>query len=283
MNYSCNKTVAILMAAYNADKFLSQQIDSIVRQTYKDWMLYIRNDASTDSTQFVIDKYIKLYPEKIMQVDRDGENLGCRNNFFRLLEVVDAEYYMFCDADDVWFDDKIEKLLHAIKQAEKETPDIPVLVYGDTTVCDENLNVLVPSYWKSMRLKPEKLLSYNYVAVCCTAGGSCSVFNFRVKSILYPLVDNDLMYDYWIALNVARAGRLKVLNEPVTYYRQHGDNVCGVTLSSPFSRFMGKGNLMKQFRKYQMEIRQLKKIDYGPALKFYFYKSMVFLMRQGIL
>lgn len=283
MEYICNKPIAILLAAYNAELYLSQQIDSILGQTYREWILYIRNDASTDRTQDVIEQYTKAYPDKIIQIDKEGVNLGCRNNFFRLLEVVNAEYYMFCDADDVWFEDKIKDLLEVIKEAEKENSNIPILAYGDTTVCDENLNILVPSYWKAMNLNPERLISYNYMAICCTAGGSCSIFNTNVKNLLFPLVDNDLMYDYWIALNVSKCGKLKVLNKPVTYYRQHGNNVCGVTLSSPLSRFVTLKNIFSQIKKYQIEIKQLKRIGYGSALKFYYYKFLVLLMRKNIL
>lgn len=282
MNYRCSQPVAILLAAYNAEKFLSQQIDSVIRQTDKRWTLYVRNDASTDKTQEIIDKYLEMYPDKIIQIDRGGINIGCRDNFFKLLENIDSKYYMFCDADDVWFDDKIEQLLTVIQEAEKETPNIPILAYGDTTVCDKNLNILVPSYWKAVHLSPERLVSYNYMAVCCTAGGSCSVFNHQLKEILFPLADNDFMYDYWIALTASKHGRIKVLNRPVKFYRQHDTNVCGVTLSSQFSKFSNIRKTLEQFSKYRVEIRQLKKIGYGSTLKFYFYKFKIYLMRKGL-
>lgn len=280
MIYKNERSIAILLAVYNGGKYIDEQIQSVIRQTNKNWTLYIRDDNSTDDTLNIIKNYASTYNNIILIEDSLG-NLGCRDNFFRLLEIVDSEYYMFCDADDVWFDDKIEQLMCVMQQTEKRMPDIPLLVYGDTTVCDENLKVLVSSYWKAMHLKPERLTSYNYVAVCCTAGGSCSVFNDKVKKLMFPLDNNGLMYDYWIALKVAKYGKLIVLNRPVKYYRQHGNNVCGVTLSSPIARFINVERIVNQYYLYKQEIKQLKKIGYGSTAKFYFYKLRIFLMKMG--
>lgn len=274
-NNSC--PTAILLAAYNAEKFLEEQIDSILAQTNQEWTLYIRNDGSNDGTQNVIDRYMEKYSEKIIQIDKGGENLGCRNNFFRLLEVVESEYYVFSDADDIWLDDKVEVSLNAIKQAEHEYPNTPVMAFGDTIVCDSKMNVLEESYWTSVKIDPEKFLSYNYMAVCCTAGGSCSIFNQKVKDALFPLANNNLIYDYWIALVVAKVGKLKVIHRPLKYYRQHDNQVCGVAIQNENAlryKFSKIGSLL---REYNFNAKQLKSIGYGPIVKYYWYKILTIL------
>lgn len=275
--YNNTTPIAVLLAAYNAEKYLEEQIDSILTQTNQDWTLYIRNDGSKDGTQNIIEGYVERYPNKIIQIDKGGGNLGCRNNFFRLLEVVTSQYYVFSDADDRWLDDKVEVSLAAIQEAEQECPNTPVMAFGDTIVCDSNMNVLEDSYWKSMHINPEKFLSYNYMAICCTAGGSCSIFNQRVKDALFPLADNNLIYDFWIALVVAKTGRFKVIHRPLKYYRQHENQVCGVATKNANSVAYKLSNIKTLFKQYRAEARQLKSVGYGPAIKYYWYKVLTIM------
>ena len=113
------RPIAILLAVYNGEKYLSEQIDSILDQTNTSWTLYIRNDGSSDGTQRIIDSYLRRFPDRIVQIDRGGANLGCRGNFFRLMETVEADYYMFSDADDVWLPEKIQRSFSLLKQKEQ--------------------------------------------------------------------------------------------------------------------------------------------------------------------
>ena len=102
--------VSILLSTYNSEAFLQDQINSVLTQTIKDWVLYIRDDGSTDNTISIIDNYCKQYDNIVFC--RDGlSNLGAKNSFMTLLSQVDSTYYMFCDHDDVWLPFKIEKTL----------------------------------------------------------------------------------------------------------------------------------------------------------------------------
>lgn len=277
MLYTNSKSIAILLAAYNAQDFLAEQLDSILKQTNQDWTLYIRNDGSTDQTQSIIDKYCACYPDKIIQIDKGGKNLGCRNNFFRLLEAVDSTYYAFSDADDKWLEDKIQISLQSIQEAEKQYPSLPVLAFGDTIICDSKMNILEPSLWKSLHINPEKFLSYNYMAICCTAGGSCSIFNKKVKNKLYPLVDNGLMYDYWIALVVSKVGKFKVIHQPLLYYRQHENQVCGVSIGEQNTLKYKLAHIFTLVKRYQREAKILKSAGYGSYVKYYWFKLLTII------
>ena len=139
--YNNSRPIAILLAVYNGEKYLREQIDSVIAQTNKDWTLYIRDDASTDSTLAIIHEYSERYDNVISVEDGDG-NLGCRGNFFRLLEVVESKYYMFCDGDDVWFDFKVQLTYDAMLKADIEEMR-PVIVHTTWTLTDADLNVLV--------------------------------------------------------------------------------------------------------------------------------------------
>lgn len=107
MKYLNENKIAILMATYNVEKYVSEQIDSILKQSNRNWTLYIRDDCSSDNTVKIVQKYTSLYDNIILLSDTKG-NLGCKCNFFELLQNVNSEYYMFSDADDVWLPNKIQ-------------------------------------------------------------------------------------------------------------------------------------------------------------------------------
>ncbi len=271
------RTIAILLAAYNAEQFLSEQIDSIIQQVYTDWTLYIRNDGSEDTTQLIIDNYVEKFPDKIIQIDKNGQNLGCRGNFFRLFEEIESNYYMFSDADDYWLPEKILNLYDAIQKLEKEYPDLPLQAFADTIVCDAQLNVLEESHWRSAGINPEKFLSYNYMAVCCNAGGACSIYNNKVKKMIFPLTNDFLIYDFWIAINVAKYGKFKVVHYPLIKYRQHASQVYGIGYGKKNSLCYKVRNIRRLIKQYRWEAQHHTEFGYGPHVKFYWYKLLTIL------
>lgn len=275
MNYRNKREVAILLAAYNAEKYISEQIESVIEQTFTNWTLYIRNDGSQDNTAEIISDYCIKYPDKIIQIDEGGINLGCRNNFFRLLEVVESDYYMFSDADDVWLQSKVEISYQKLKKLEKVNKDKAVLLHTDAVICDTHLNIIYDSFWHSTGINPVKFTSFNYICVCCTVGGAKSIFNQKVKNLVFPLTDNNLMFDYWIAINVAKHGIIGVIDIPLIRYRQHGNNLLGVTFGDGNSIFSKLKNAKKLFISYKKESDMLKTIGYGSFAKYLFYKFLV--------
>lgn len=271
------RRIAILLAAYNAEQFLSEQIDSIIKQIYTDWTLYIRNDGSEDRTQVIIDYYIKSYPGKIIQIDKDSKNLGCRGNFFRLFEEVESDYYMFCDSDDYWLPEKVQVLYDAIQELERQYPDIPLQAFADTIVCDAQMNILEESHWDAAGINPDKFLSYNYMAVCCNAGGACSIYNNKVKKMIFPLTNDFLIYDFWIAINVAKYGKFKVVHQPLLKYRQHTSQVYGIGYGEQNSLLYKISNIRKLLKRYHWEAQHHADFGYGPHIKYYWYKFLTVL------
>ena len=101
--------IDILMSTYNGGRFVEQQIDSIIAQTFTDWRLLIRDDGSSDGTAEIVSRYADLHRERICLIESNGENLGACQSFARLLEGADADYMMFSDQDDVWLPDKLAR------------------------------------------------------------------------------------------------------------------------------------------------------------------------------
>ena len=134
------KKVDILLATYNGEKYLKEQLDSILSQTYGEFRLLISDDSSTDNTKKILEEYTKK--DKRIIVFCQEKNLGVIKNFEFLLNKVENDYYMFSDQDDIWKENKIEQ---SIKYLEEKNAD---LIYTDLEVVDENLNVIYSSYWK---------------------------------------------------------------------------------------------------------------------------------------
>lgn len=220
--------IVILLATYNGGRFLSSQIDSILAQTYTDWVLHIRDDGSTDNTLSVIREYTQRYPSKII-FHQDDRHLGVCHSFLELLRLAKGNYYMFCDQDDVWLPQKVEKTFAAIKSAEGDGK-MPVLVHTDLKVVDQNLDVISPSFFNFQKLIQDDitlsgLLVQNYVTGCTI------MINRALKEKCGAIPQSCIMHDWWLALAAVAFGRLVCVNEPTMLYRQHSGNQVGAKAS----------------------------------------------------
>ena len=143
------------MATYNGENYLSQQLDSLFEQTDKDWVLYVCDDGSSDSTNEILHHYADRY-DNIIFVEGKGRQ-GAKGNFFGLLERVEADVYFFCDQDDVWLPEKVEKERKMLDEmAEKYGNDTPLAVYSDLFVVDQNLEPIHKSFWQFSGIHPER-------------------------------------------------------------------------------------------------------------------------------
>ena len=201
--------IAILMATYNGEKYIREQIDSILSQSYKQWELYIHDDGSNDKTNEIISMYADQYPEKI-HIVRGGATGGAKNNFMFLMGAVKAPYVMCCDQDDVWLDDKIKRTIKAMKNAENyKGVNTPILVFSDLKVVDEKLNIISGSMNRLQRLNPKKtkftdILIQSLVTGCTMMmNRSCIEMSLKVKH-----VNSIIMHDWWCSLVAAYFGEI---------------------------------------------------------------------------
>ena len=217
------KKVDILLATYNGERYLKEQLDSILNQTYKDFNLIISDDCSTNKETIQILKEYEKKDERI-KVFYQEKNLGSNSNFEFLLSKVESKYYMFSDQDDIWINDKVKLCIEAI---EREKVD---LVYTDLQVVDKDLNVIDNSFNKKMGLlsKQKKYTDFRleYLYNCITG---CTILarTSLLKDILQLTNNKDILHDYWIGLVTSMKGRIYYLNIPTIKYRQHIDNQVG--------------------------------------------------------
>lgn len=131
-------TVNILLSTYNGEKYLAEQIESILDQTFKGWTLLIRDDGSNDGTSEIIKGY-ESKDARIKFINKNKiENIGIHKSFKSLAKFSDADWYFLCDQDDVWLPNKIENMLNYTEGKSEEAK----LVYSDLTTVDSNLNII---------------------------------------------------------------------------------------------------------------------------------------------
>ena len=270
--------IAILLSAYNGEKYLSEQINSILAQSYKDWNLYIKDDGSTDSTLQIIEKYCTSCSN--IHFLQDAKRRGACMSFIWLLENVESDYYLFCDQDDIWLTDKIQLSLKKMKEAEAVYPATPILVHTDLVVVDANLKELSPSFWKYSKLKQRYLSQFNYLGACNGVTGCTVMINDRAKKAVLPIHPKAPMHDYWFALKISQVGKIAALDLPTILYRQHANNDVGAK-EVDVSYFAKKVKYLTQTIKSQLSAYAfLKDIGYGNIFKYYWHKIIYSILRS---
>lgn len=272
-----NSEIAILLGVYNGAKYIEEQIESILSQSFKNWTLYIRDDASNDNTLDILKKYESLYDNIVVIEDSDG-NLGCNGNYFRLLSLIESKIYMFCNADDYWLPFKIELSYSRFILEESRFQGKPIVVHTDLTISDANLNVMENSYWESINTDPELFKSFNKLGLCSVVAGATMMFNNEVKNLSFPVADKAPFFDHWIALKVVGKGVISSIHKPTMLYRQIGTNLAAVSIGKQNSFLYKIKNLKKVFKINYKEAVMLKSIGWGGYGKYLIFKFIVFYM-----
>lgn len=232
--------VEILLSTYNGARFLEDFLESLLSQTYKNWVLTVRDDGSKDKTKEILRKYAERFPEKINLVEDELGNLGACRSFLTLLMHAKAEYIMFADQDDVWLPNKVEKTLDKMLALEREYGShFPILVHTDLIVVDENLNPIANSFWKFQGQNPN-CKSLNCFLVQNNVTGCTIMINKALRALFFRMPERAIMHDWWIALVASAFGIVDYLPEATILYRQHPSQDTGAkeySLSGFYKRF----------------------------------------------
>ena len=224
-----SKRIEILMAAYNGAPYIGEQIDSILQQTDTNWHLTISDDGSTDGTDAIIDEYARQYSDSVQRVCSGQRFGGAKAHFFWMTQQCEAEYIAYCDDDDTWKADKLEKLRNAMQDTESRLgSNTPILVFSDQTVTDEKLSVIAPSL---MRYQKQYFEHFDYRSILMqnVVTGGAMMINRALAKLALECKDPSqvIMHDWWMAAVAARFGEIVYIDEPLGAYRQHGSNSVG--------------------------------------------------------
>lgn len=224
------------MATYNGAKYLREQIDSLLRQKDVEAKILVRDDGSSDSTTTILDEY---QDKGLLQWYANGHK-NVQKGFLDLCKhALEADYYAFCDQDDVWDEDKLSVAVNDLQQKDNT---IPQLYYCGQKLVDENLNLL-----SVHRVSDKRSAHTNYLI--SNVAGCTMVFN---KALLMAVNSCDpefvLMHDSWVfKVCLALGGEYTVDPEAHINYRQHGGNTVGL-----------KGGLKSKFHQMKRYITVFK-------------------------
>ncbi len=222
--------IVVLLATYNGEYFLEEQLKSLVNQSVQIDIL-IRDDGSKDDTLKIIKEYEKGN-ENIKLIKDIQSSSSAKENFSILLEYALSlekyEYFMFCDQDDIWKRNKVLKSFAKLKDQEKDGKNIPILVHTNLEVVDENLNLLSRSYWDYQQIDPNRD-NLNTLLVQNIITGNTIMINKKCAELSSEIPQDVIMHDWWIAMVASAFGKIVYLREPTVLYRQHLANDTGAS------------------------------------------------------
>jgi glycosyltransferase, group 2 family len=214
-----NKKIDILMATYNGEKYLSEQIDSIVGQTYQNWNLLIRDDNSSDGTLQILKKYEKL--DRRIKILRDNRgNLGIVKNFEELLKNSESELIMFSDQDDIWLENKLDMYLKIAEKLEFNG----FLIHSEAALFKKNHENISKGSFISKKAVKKGLenVFFNYFVQ-----GATILISKEIRDFVFPFPKEAYLHDRYIHLVSELFFERVFINQPLIYYRQHGNNQIG--------------------------------------------------------
>ena len=229
MNFATEK-IEILLATFQSEAFLAEQLDSILLQTDQNWVILIHDGGSTDGTLAIVQSYVEKYPDKIRLIGSSRAS-ACRN-FSQLLGAATAELIMLSDHDDFWLPDKIAETRKKFVEEMSKLPEgTPLLVFSDSEIVDQDLNTIFPSLMHYSNLNPHRL-ALAQLLVQNVPHGNTMMFNSALCKLAYPIPRRAVMHDGWISLTAAAFGKIAYLDRITLLYRQHNCNIFGASCYS---------------------------------------------------
>lgn len=246
------KRVLVLMATYNGEKFLKEQLVSIMEQEGVSVDLLVRDDGSSDNTIEILHSFEQMFNKFILLRAPISGRHGPMANYYELIRIAkeqyieNYDYYAFSDQDDIW---EKNKLLKSILCMKKE--DRPSLVYADYSVIDDKGNLIIKSANDSIGLsfnsRLEILLSHSY------AWGHSIVFNnslFREICINDKIIKSNFPHDAYFAKFASLCGGLYFSNSQLVRYRRYSSNVSGMWYKLSLGKVLKKINIYKESKIY---------------------------------
>lgn len=206
------KKVAVIMSTYNGEKFVKEQMDSILNQSYKNIEIIVRDDGSKDSTVQIVKEYQKKYKNIELY---EGQNLGFIKSFFELLKLSEADYYAYADQDDIWIENKIELAVNSLNELDDTKPN---MVFGNSDYYNENMEFI--GYG-------EKNRKYSFLKslFSCIGQGMTMTVNKKTRDmIIENMPKSCFFHDWWTYILCVSMGNVAYNNVTTVKYRRRKQN-----------------------------------------------------------
>ena len=262
------KTIGVVLATYNGEKFLAEQIDSILNQTVNIAQFVVVDDCSKDNTLNIVAGYHAQYPE-LFSIYKNEENLGPMQTFFRGIEKCRTDYIALSDQDDVWKPEKLEKLFHELTR----NPEAK-MCFHDLEIIGPKGNLRAESYWGVSPPHVQfpvigaearnQLINFSNPVHGCTM-----MFDASMKKWIFPMPSPFLLgHDWWISAVSFFLAQPVFIYEQLGSYRLHPEQAAGIGMSlerekgeyksTPFSVGIKKGLLGIFHKKRRKKERAIK-------------------------
>lgn len=216
-----DELVSIVLAVFNGERYLDEQIESLLLQTYTRLEILILDDGSTDQSEFIARRWAEK--DERIRVIRNEKNLGIASNFLKGASLSKGDYICFSDQDDVWRSDKISILKGLLKKDPRN-----MLAYSDLEVCDENLRKTYTSFWSAAGILPKKGRLRERAFLRNIMPGCSILFRGDVKEVMDKARNEaPFMHDHLAYVIAASLGKIVYTREKLVRYRQHARNNIG--------------------------------------------------------
>jgi glycosyltransferase involved in cell wall biosynthesis len=253
--------ISIALCTFNGERFLLQQLQSLLHQSRLPDELVVYDDGSSDQTIKILETFTSSasFPVRIHQNEK---NIGPAQNFGRAIAACSGEIISFCDQDDIWEANKIEMTLAAFNR----NPQL-AFVFSDAEICDQNCRALGYRLWTSVgftgrfRTLFDSKNGFDVLVRQNIVTGATLSFASRFRSMILP-IGGGWMHDGWIALLLSAVAFGEAIPEPLIRYRQHADQSIGAARRSLYQQYlnaktMEKGVFAEQADQYEAALTRL--------------------------
>ena len=224
-------SVSVAMAAYNGEKYIYDQIVSILNQLSDEDELIISLDLSKDNTKRIINSF---QDHRIQLID--GPAQGVKKNVENALKHCKNEIIFLADQDDVWLDNKVNKVLNSFKD------DICVVLH-DCSIVNNEMEILDNSFFTLKNVDTgilHNLIKNGYI-------GCCMAFKKELLDLILPIPSYIYMHDQWIGMVGDYIGKNHLIKEPLIYYRRHDENVSSMKHGKVFEMIKKRISMVKAY------------------------------------
>lgn len=276
--------LSVAVCTYNGEKFIKEQLESILNQTIAIDEIIICDDGSNDKTIQIIELLKLKYPNKI-SLFKNQVTLGSNKNFEKAITICSGDYIFLSDQDDIWKNNKAEKIINCFET----NPSLEGVFSNGDLINDKSENFTKISLWNSVYFMEDQLKKT--IDLFCLIGsnrnmvtGAALCFKKEVKNLILPIPHGKkFSHDEWISIIIASQNKLGYVTDKLISYRIHSEQQIGVKCSFQknivkkhlrFSNYI-LGNTVPE--SYQ-DFKQLAKIHYRNYLK---YKNVADSIHHG--
>lgn len=229
--------VSVAMATYNGEKYIEEQLKSILNNLSLNDEIIISDDGSTDQTLEIINSF---HDKRIHIIE--GPKKGVIKNFENAILNCQGDYIFLSDQDDIWYDDKVKTILDIFRNDANT-----ILIVHDNKMVDSNLNIINDSFFKFRKIKNgfvNNIIKNSFI-------GCCMAFKKELKSEIIPIPNNMPMHDQWIGLVALLNGNVRFINDKLVLYRRHDENVSSFKKNTLFRMVINRVNIILDIIKYK--------------------------------